>query len=975
MAAIAYRDVISYPPAVTRIFERLERIEPLLAHRGNLKHPGLTRLAPLLAPDPTPYDGGQADFRHPHKRGRGRRHKVGGCQYSHASLPPPQKSHSSLPPLHGSNSENALAQTSLESSGNGGPMQPAPPLVPRAMPPRPPVAPSSALLAAGVYSASIVPGMPGKARRRRPAPNVVLRRSPSPEADHPCWPQEGGKFPEYYCSNMTMGTSSTSFLRGLYKQFLEPGTEAAAATEAAEARQLKREEDQRRKDAERRKEAARRDKLVDRLAADLQKTTAATYTKRAEGLQTLHESADLVKKEETCAAAPVLNAVGCRFNMSPSVGTWITVSPTPSRPGTGEQRPAMLQDLAENREEQAKRREPQIHVKVNFNSLDPEQSRTKVRSELTKAFQSGVLDAALREMMHESSPRPTGEVRRAVLDGLYIGALRYFQDDKFRRSTDSWRSDLSAHSSLDGRPLGEDYVASLKDESSVSGDWEIEHEVFAGDFIHHCFDHALDEAVGPLLITPAEAITPVQAESPNEAESACLVETPTLPDVGDIAPQTENQEYPKSPSRERERRELEELRAENAKLRQQLAAPTSTRATTDVSANAVVDSKLELGELRQQACVMLQQAAVDGSLQTWLTDLGKEKSQSEKTMSEHLLLEEKVLEAEAELRSKRQQTEAEIERQRQLEARRKAEADKAEVDLARQRLQVEEDFRQHKQKAEERLAEELEQHRKRAEEDIEGAKQRALLAADERRASEEADLKRKVMKSQMRSHFMESYWNGHLAEDLVPICKQQHNFEPLRAQTRDMVAAASMDGSLQEALKKIFGVDATAASPKKQRRDPRKIDFSASTRLELTKKSPVAWETKSSGTTPRTTPSPPLSATRSSSKLSLKDQRGRRPSRPTPPSLVPFAEYYKMAHCMSNVCQGIAHALFPRIVLPPSQATESGFVLPGMELVPRSPDVGAPQRRRPKGTALMLNSLETGGASNIIDDEESEDGI
>jgi len=331
--------------------------------------------------------------------------------------------------------------------------------------------------------------------------------------------------------------------------------------------------------------------------------------------------------------------------------------------------------------------------------------------------------------------------------------------------------------------------------------------------------------------------------------------------------------------------------------------------------------------------------------------------------------------AEAELRSKKQQTEAEIERQRQLEARRKAEADKADVDLARQRLQVEEDFRQHKQKAEERLAEELEQQRKRAEEDIEGAKQRALLAADERRASEEADLKRKVMKSQMRSHFMESYWNGHLAEDLVPICKQQHNFEPLRAQTRDMVAAASLDGSLQEAIKKIFAVDATAASPKKQRRDPRKIDFSASTRLELTKKSPVAWETKSSGTTPRTTPSPSLSATRSSSKLSLKDQQGRRPSRPTPPSLVPFAEYYKMTHCMSNVCQGIAHALFPRVVLPPSQATESGFVIPGMELVPRSPDVGAPQRRRPKGATLMLNSLETGGASNIIDDEESEDGI
>jgi hypothetical protein len=202
------------------------------------------------------------------------------------------------------------------------------------------------------------------------------------------------------------------------------------------------------------------------------------------------------------------------------------------------------------------------------------------------------------------------------------------------------------------------------------------------------------------------------------------------------------------------------------------------------------------------------------------------------------------------------------------------------------------------------------------------------------------------MKSQLRSHLMESYWNGHLETDLAPKMQLQHNFEPLRTQTLAMVASAVEDGSLMEALKKAFGSDATPPSPTRARRDPRKLEVggpSAKARESSKSKSPVPREMKSPHHSQRHTP-----------ELALPTQEQAK--RPQPPSLVPFAEYYRMVHCTSNVCQGMAYALFPKASQPHS---------------PRSPDSPAPKKKR--GAAALMRSLKSGEVSKIVDEMEAKD--
>jgi hypothetical protein len=570
----------------------------------------------------------------------------------------------------------------------------------------------------------------------------------------------------------------------------------------------------------------------------------------------------------------------------------------------------------------------------------------------------------------------------------------------------------------------------MKDESSVSGDWE--HEVAAGDFIHDCFDQALDEAVGRKnrkksqvdsltgLETPILVETPVPNDS-DEASSLgaelissivrqteAEVTINALLDVGDsactnngsgdidaevvevnkktFADVLHNDEVKEelSPSRERERRELEELRAENARLRLQLCGgPPSTIANTIVAKPSPVSVVEPLSprtsalvEVRRKACAMLQQAAGDGSLESSLNELVKKRSMPMKRLEEQKPLEAKadgercscgniyrkdslycrkcgLKRGEArrptdEKRLKLEIDAIELENQRKLveEDLKKKQAaieeERAKVDLARQRLHAEEDLKEQKKKAEaavehqRKLVEELEQKKIKAKEDVQAARQRVMRAAEERRAAEEADLKRKVMKAQSKRHLVECYWNGHLAADLVPVFKEQRNFEPLRAQTRDMVATAVMDGSLSEALRKIFVVDAAPPSPTRQRRDPRKLDLLA----RPSSLSPHEAKVPS----PRQTPSPPLAT------------QGKRPS---PPSLVPFAEYYKRSRFTSSVCQDIATALFPSKTTPAN-------VHPL-----RSPAAPPPQRQRPKGAAALLRGLKSGEVSKIVDDMEA----
>eukprot|EP00931_Biecheleriopsis_adriatica_P074595 TRINITY_DN48621_c0_g1_i1.p1 TRINITY_DN48621_c0_g1~~TRINITY_DN48621_c0_g1_i1.p1 ORF type:complete len:269 (-),score=38.81 TRINITY_DN48621_c0_g1_i1:52-858(-) len=153
------------PPAVARIFERTERVEPLLAHRGLGKHPGSKRLSPLLAahsssiptlPEPVDMES---------RRGR---------------------SFDALARRGADRSYYAEASDAEETQpGSVSPMPRPPPGPPGARPVRKSFV-RSATLAGSVYNAPIVPGLPPVKKRPRPR-GIKLRpaATTAPEAPEP----------------------------------------------------------------------------------------------------------------------------------------------------------------------------------------------------------------------------------------------------------------------------------------------------------------------------------------------------------------------------------------------------------------------------------------------------------------------------------------------------------------------------------------------------------------------------------------------------------------------------------------------------------------------------------------------------------------------------------------------------------------------------------------------------------------------
>jgi len=134
------------PPAVARIFERADRLEPLFAHRA---HKG-QRLGPLpQAPSfPEPID---LESRPPRQRGRSWDFR--GDQ---------------SPELQPSPRDEELEATGHELFSNSYPHPSFQPQPPPGRSPRSQKAARSARLAQMVYSAPVVPGLPVWPRKRRP---------------------------------------------------------------------------------------------------------------------------------------------------------------------------------------------------------------------------------------------------------------------------------------------------------------------------------------------------------------------------------------------------------------------------------------------------------------------------------------------------------------------------------------------------------------------------------------------------------------------------------------------------------------------------------------------------------------------------------------------------------------------------------------------------------------------------------------
>lgn len=155
-----------FPPAVLRIFERFERIEPIIAHRRP-KHLSMMHLTPLLStPPPLPKEVGD-DQAHARRRARSfSRKKV--SKPVQASGPSPPSTPQSPEPCQDAPRPPAGQKPALRKA-----MPPPPWLTPHWDPlfgdgflPVPPLAAS---LAGGVYGAPVVPGLgvPSSSRRFR----------------------------------------------------------------------------------------------------------------------------------------------------------------------------------------------------------------------------------------------------------------------------------------------------------------------------------------------------------------------------------------------------------------------------------------------------------------------------------------------------------------------------------------------------------------------------------------------------------------------------------------------------------------------------------------------------------------------------------------------------------------------------------------------------------------------------------------
>eukprot|EP00930_Biecheleria_cincta_P102610 TRINITY_DN94392_c0_g1_i1.p1 TRINITY_DN94392_c0_g1~~TRINITY_DN94392_c0_g1_i1.p1 ORF type:complete len:285 (+),score=46.73 TRINITY_DN94392_c0_g1_i1:64-918(+) len=158
---------IGLPPAVARIFERSERVEPLLAHRGLAKHVGSRRLEPLLVRSPPP--GFPADD----LRNHGRSGDARGIEFSDRLSPRWDDSPGPSPRLAADDRvDNLFGLEPLPMS-----VRPRPPPGPKPKASRARMVYSSTELAENVYLAPVVPGLARPAKRRPHRPRKAESRA------------------------------------------------------------------------------------------------------------------------------------------------------------------------------------------------------------------------------------------------------------------------------------------------------------------------------------------------------------------------------------------------------------------------------------------------------------------------------------------------------------------------------------------------------------------------------------------------------------------------------------------------------------------------------------------------------------------------------------------------------------------------------------------------------------------------------
>jgi len=171
-----------FPPAVVRIFERFERIEPIIAHRRP-KHMGMMHLAPLLSAPPPLQKYLGDDQAHLRRRARSSSRRKAPKPLQGSAPSPPSTPRSPEP------SQDAPRPPAGQRPPLRRPMPPPPWLTPHWDPLESeqflPVPPLAANLASGVYGAPVVPGLPGsrrfRRRRQRSAHDSSPARSPSPQ--------------------------------------------------------------------------------------------------------------------------------------------------------------------------------------------------------------------------------------------------------------------------------------------------------------------------------------------------------------------------------------------------------------------------------------------------------------------------------------------------------------------------------------------------------------------------------------------------------------------------------------------------------------------------------------------------------------------------------------------------------------------------------------------------------------------------
>lgn len=794
-------DAAAFPPAVSRIFERLNRIEPLLAHRPQ-KAVGLKRLVPLFS-EPLPCAENQftRDFRNPHAKNRSlSRRKAPDARHQ------PSACSEDVAPT-----DALLAQT-VAGHGAYPVLVPTPPAGSPpsrvAAPRRPPSAvPLSGGLAKGVYTAPVVPPQ-RKGKRRRPAPHLYTLACEEPSK----WPAEDGEFSTYYRQNIL--PCPAAFLQGLQKDFLVSGGSAAAAADRLAKAMPKASPKQ--KASPRPKKSPKspeKPNLWNSCSSDSFRLGETRHSVEAAGLR-------------PPAGHGSWREANAYPNTSPPVRSTVKSSPR----------------VVANSSE--------VGVMKASSSQAPLPTQPKREFEpggkLTQMVTKQILFGAAHLLGQACSCgnvfmpdslfcRKCGSRRKeaGMLSLPEIALMsREYHDEVEKKSSAVGLGVLkgqaalprcgSAHSSLDGKVAGDDKAESIASEACMDSDEARLLEDHALEVVDGLFDSAFgdvltgrtlmlameEEACWREAVADATAVAEQRAREESRRREEALQER--LAEERRLANEfaaraAEEKRALKAAEAERRRAEEELIRASAARLEEERKAKEDLEkklrsVETDYGMNEIAALRAENDKLKQ---LLATSRPTTSHTDAPTSPLAQSEGCAPAAAEVATPTAADATPIEAALESPR----ASIEDQHvgvgksiiEEPPRRRASEVKRERDNARLEAKA---ISPHVVKAVMQAACQTESARLNAEA---AGRKRAKAFAKSKTMQDMATVQRESRREQLRNQMVNAYLSGQLSSDLAGALEPRKSFEPLRSQTRGLFASAASDGSLAKALQAAIG--------------------------------------------------------------------------------------------------------------------------------------------------------------------------